>query len=88
MELIEMVADSPGEKEFLGNSKIVLKVIEMVTDWPKDRQIPQKLKAAFDKAKGKEKSFVGEIARVLITSTKDKRDIELFLQHFGSSGSN
>ena len=88
LELIEMVADSPGDKEILGNSKIVLKVIEMVTDWPKDRQIPQKLKAAFDKAKGKEKSFVGEIARVLITSTKDKRDIELFLQHFGSSGSN
>jgi hypothetical protein len=57
--------------------------IALVGGWPRDKTVPKKLRAAYDKATGEEKWQIGSLSEALMVAAESEEDLALVAKYFG-----
>ena len=57
--------------------------LKVAGSFPKSREAPEKLLSLINKAKGENKSLIGELVDVLYSSAENKQDLDLIDKYFG-----
>tara|TARA_Y100001963_G_C6719740_1_gene418593 strand:- start:80 stop:277 length:198 start_codon:yes stop_codon:yes gene_type:complete len=60
-------------------------ITKLISEWPKNKEVPQLMKAAFDKATGEDKNLIGRATEALYSAANTEKDFDLIFKYWGES---
>ena len=52
-------------------------VVELISEWPENKKVPQLIRAAYDKATGEDKLLIGRSTEALYNAANTEKDFDL-----------
>ena len=56
--------------------------VELVSSWPKNRNVPSRLKAGIASAKGIDRVLMGNLVEALVVASETEADLKLVQKYF------